>query len=323
MELQEPFNEKKLPFNNLYLNAGVIHGRNDWWMYVLGLLFIIMGVVIYSIFTSIILTYHAMSHGLSQVEIAADPSILFDPEKMGINKNLMLLVHLTPFLFIMGALVLTLKSIHKKTLLYVITAYDNIRWKRFFFGFIVWGFLVATFVIIGYYLDKSNYSIQFNISNFLYLLITVIILLPFQSCAEEIVIRGYFMQGLSQVFKNGIMPLIITSILFGLLHAGNPEVKEHGISVMLPYYCLFGFFLGAITLLDEGLELAMGIHSANNLISSLLITSQDTALQTDALFVAKKVDPLMEMVSWAILAVITFIIFWRKYRWKNFNLLIK
>lgn len=323
MDTGEPQAEKKLPFNNLYLNAGVIHGLNDWWMYVLGLLFMISGVIVYSFFISIVLSYHAMTNGISQTEIATNPSILFDPEKMGINKNLMLLVHLIPFLFIMGGLIINLRTVHKKAIVYIITAYDKIRWRRFFFGFLIWGSLIAVFVVIGYYLDKENYTIHFNISSFLGLIVTVIILIPFQSCTEEIVIRGYFMQGLSQVFKNGIVPLIVTSILFGLLHAGNPEVKEHGISVMLPYYCFFGFFLGAITLLDEGLELAMGIHSANNLVSSLLITSHDTALQTDALFVAKTVNPSSEMISWAILATITFIIFWRKYRWKNFNLLIK
>ncbi|MBK7667226.1 MAG: hypothetical protein IPJ32_07670 [Sphingobacteriaceae bacterium] len=37
MEPNEPIVEKKLPFNNLYLNAGVVNGRNEWWMYVMGI----------------------------------------------------------------------------------------------------------------------------------------------------------------------------------------------------------------------------------------------------------------------------------------------
>jgi hypothetical protein len=103
----------------------------------------------------------------------------------------------------------------------------------------------------------------------------------------------------------------------------NPEAKTFGWSIMFPYYTLFGLFLGIITLLDEGLELALGIHCANNLISSLLITSPNGVLKTDAIFVAKLEDPGTEIVLWAVLATLTFIIFWLKYRWKNFNLIIK
>ena len=43
MEPNEPIAEKKLPFNNLFLNAGVINGHNDWWMYVMGIVAAMFG----------------------------------------------------------------------------------------------------------------------------------------------------------------------------------------------------------------------------------------------------------------------------------------
>ncbi len=125
------------------------------------------------------------------------------------------------------------------------------------------------------------------------------------------------------LFKNGIIPVIVTSLLFGLVHMTNPEVEKHGWGIMLPYYSLFGLFLGLLTLLDEGLELALGIHFANNFTSGLLITSPNNVLKTDAIFIAQTEDPASELLAWLVLAAIAFIIFWLRYRWKNFNLILK
>tara|TARA_R110002033_G_scaffold38470_1_gene77858 strand:- start:72 stop:1238 length:1167 start_codon:yes stop_codon:yes gene_type:complete len=74
-------------------------------------------------------------------------------------------------------------------------------------------------------------------------------------------------------------PLIITSVIFGMLHIANPEVEKLGYVIMI-YYIGTGFFLGIITLMDEGMELALGFHAANNLFTALLVTADWTAFQT-------------------------------------------
>jgi membrane protease YdiL (CAAX protease family) len=320
---EEPVIEKKLPFDNLFLNAGAINGRNEWWMYIFGILLILSGIILYGLIISAPLSYLAMQNGITPEELQQNSNIMMDPARMGMNKNVMLLFLLFPFVFALFGLFVNLKLIHKKTLTSIITAYEKIRFKRFLFGFMIWGGLTVILVIAGYFIESEDVVVQFNAANFFLLLMVTIVLLPIQSCTEEIIIRGYLMQGLSQVFKNGIIPLIITSVIFASLHMGNPEVDAYGVWVMMLYYSSFGLFLGALTLLDEGLELAMGIHAANNLISSLLITSPNTALQTDAIFLVKSQNSAAEFITWAVMALLTFIIFWRKYRWKNFNLLIK
>jgi hypothetical protein len=211
--------------------------------------------------------------------------------------------------------------------------------------------------MIGYFADPTGVTIQFDPVKFVILAFISVALIPVQTATEEIIFRGYLLQGISQttwrvpwplrivmgnnnpdllqnmdryyagisekIFRNGIVPLIITSFLFGWLHMSNPEARAHGWMVMLPYYASFALFLGAITLIDEGLELAIGVHCANNLISGLLVTSPNTVLKTDAIFVVANENPGGELLQWLVMATITFIIFWRKYRWKNFNLLIK
>jgi membrane protease YdiL (CAAX protease family) len=312
-----------LPFNNLFLNAGAVTGNNHWFIYVAGVMATVMGYVIYQFLIITPLISMAEAHGHTKQEIISDPNILFNPAVTGIDKNVMLAIDFGMFVFALMGLYTVISRIHKKTLTSVITAYDKIRWKRFFFAFAVWGFMVAGSIISSYFYDPSSFKVQFNASSFIMLLIVTIVLLPIQTSTEEIFFRGYLMQGLSQVFKNGIVPLLITSLLFGVVHSQNPESKAYGLGIMLPYYSLFALFLGTMTLLDEGLELAMGVHCANNLVSCLLITSPNSVLKTDAVFVQDREDPLMELIAWAVFATITFIILWRKYRWKNFNLIIK
>ena len=319
-EIQE---EKKLPFNNLFLNAGFINGQNEWWMYVFGICAAMLGYFIFQLVMVLPLISAAISNGITFNEIQTNPEILFNPDKTGINKNLLLSLLFSMFVFALIALAAVVKFLHKKTFLSIITAYDKFRFGRFFFAFLIWGVLIVAITVIGYLLNKDEITVQFDPYNFGMLVLVTVLLMPIQTSTEEIIFRGYLVQGLAQVFKNGIVPLIITSVLFGLVHMSNPEAKAFGCLTMLPYYTVFGFFLGAITLLDEGLELAMGIHCANNLISSLLITSPNGVLKTDAIFVTKAENPGAEFITWVLLASVTFIIFWQKYRWKNFNLLIK
>ena len=70
------------------------------------------------------------------------------------------------------------------------------------------------------------------------------------------------MQGLALWLKNKWAPLIIMSFVFGGLHAFNPEIQKLGY-IALVFYIGTGFFFGITTLLDEGSELAIGMHAIN------------------------------------------------------------
>ena len=63
----------------------------------------------------------------------------------------------------------------------------------------------------------------------------------------------------------------------------NPEVGQLGDIIMI-HYIGTGFMLGIMTLMDEGLELALGFHAANNLVAALLVTADWTAFQTESIF---------------------------------------
>ncbi len=326
METQENIEQKNVnpfPFNNLFLLKGYVTGKNEFWQYLLGIVVAFAGYLIFQLIMMIPLLSAAMNNGITMNEIAENPNILFNPEKIGIDKNLLLALMMGMFVFTLLFLWLAIKFIQKKPLSSIITGYENIRWKRYFFSFGVWGILIVVLTIASYLISPQDIEIRFNASNFIVLLFVSVIFIPIQTATEELIFRGYLMQGFSLVFKNGIVPLIITSVLFGLMHASNPEAKAHGLLIMMPYYIFFGAFLGILTLLDEGAELAMGIHCANNLLSSLLVCSKNSVLQTDAIFYSSAENPGGEFLVWLIMAAICFFILFKKYKLSNWKLLIR
>lgn len=326
MEIQENLDEKNISlfqFNNLFLLKGYTTGKNQFWQYLLGILAAFCGYLFFQMIMMNPLISAATNNGVSMSEIAGNPNILFNPDKVGINKSLLLALMMGMFVFALLFFWLTIKFIQHKTLTSIITGFEKIRWKRYFFSFAIWGSLITILTVLSYFISPEDIELRFNANQFFILLIVAIIFIPIQTATEELIFRGYLLQGFGLVFKNGIAPLIITSVLFGLMHASNPEAKAHGLLIMMPYYIFFGAFLAIITLLDEGSELAMGIHCANNLFSSLLLTSKNSVLQTDAIFYTTTENPGGEFFIWFIMAFVCFYILLKKYKLNNWKLLIR
>ena len=76
--------------------------------------------------------------------------------------------------------------------------------------------------------------------------------------------------------------LIASSLIFGIIHGQNPEIQKFG-GVVFIFYIGSGLFAGIMTLMDEGIELALGWHAANNMTIALLVTADWTALQTHSI----------------------------------------
>ena len=205
-------------------------------------------------------------------------------------------------------------------LINIITSREKVDWKRIFFAFVLWGLFSLCSTLIVNYTSPENFVLNFKPIPFLILVLISITMLPIQTSAEEFIFRGYLMQGFGLLAKNRWFPLIVTSALFGLMHIMNPEVEKMGPIIMV-YYIGTGLFLGIITLMDDGMELSLGFHSANNIATALLVTSEWSALQTESVFK----DVSAPSVSYEILipVVVVFplllIIFSKKYNWSNWK----
>ena len=236
------------------------------------------------------------------------------------GENRFLIESLLPFAVGLALLFLWVKYIHKQSITSLTTSRNKIDWNRIFFSFGLWTVITIVFVAVGYFLAPEDFVFNFKLGPFLILAIIGIILVPLQTSFEEYFFRGYLMQGLGVVFKNRWVPLFFTSIVFGLMHLGNPEVTKLGNLIMV-YYIGTGFFLGILTLMDEGLELALGFHAANNLVTALLVTADWTAFQTNSILRDVSEPTLGADVYIPVFIVFPLLLFFfsKKYGWTNWK----
>jgi hypothetical protein len=239
-------------------------------------------------------------------------------EQFGTNLTFVLII--APLSIACLFLFFWVKFAHQQSIRSLTTGRKKADWNRILFSFAVWGLFSVLSIGILYYLTPENFVINFDSSKFFIFLLLAIILIPLQTSFEEYLFRGYLLQGLGVLTKNKWFPLIFTSVMFGLMHIANPEVVKLGPIIMV-YYIGTGFFLGIITLMDDGLELALGFHAANNLVGALLVTSDWSAFQTHSILkdVAEPSAGFDVLLPVLIIYPILLFIFGWKYGWKNWK----
>jgi membrane protease YdiL (CAAX protease family) len=227
---------------------------------------------------------------------------------------------LIPSLIAFFGFLFVIKYIHKQSLKSVTTVRKHIDVKRIIFGFSFWGILSILVFGASLIMSPENYQWNFELHPFLTMFIIASLLIPFQSALEEWIFRGYLMQGFATMTRSRLLSLLLTSIIFGSLHILNPEIDKLGYG-LLAYYIGSGLFFGILALMDEGIELAIGIHVANNLITAILVTADWTAFQTASLYKDVSTPNLIVELSLSLLLLypLSILILARKYRWKNWK----
>lgn len=236
------------------------------------------------------------------------------------GSNLVLIILLAPlvigFFVVLGWTLL----VHQQSVTSLTTSRKKIDWKRIFFAFGLWSLITIALTGVDIYFSPDDYELNFDLMKFVPLAIIAILLIPLQTSFEEYLFRGHMMQGIGLMAKNRWLPLVVTSTLFGLMHIANPEVEKLGHGILI-YYIGTGFFLGILTLMDEGLELALGFHAANNLITALLVTADWTAFQTHSIYkdVSKPELGWDVLIPVFVIYPILLLIFSKKYGWRNWK----
>ena len=200
-----------------------------------------------------------------------------------LDANLVLVLSLFSFVCAFVGLYVVVEKLHHQKFITIITSRTKVDWKRVFLSFGVWSIVSIIAFFNTYLIDPDTIIWQFKPLPFFLLFCITIVLMPIQTTTEELVFRGYLMQGFYNLAQNKWFPLLMTSIIFGTMHIFNPEVEKMGYLILV-YYIGTGLFLGIITLMDEGTELALGFHAANNMVASLLVTSDFTVFQTPSIF---------------------------------------
>ena len=250
----------------------------------------------------------------SNIEGYGDQSELLS----SLPSNTTLFLILLPFAATAPFIYIVVTKLHRLSFKSLVSIRNKVDFNRILFSFLLWGGISIIMISVDYCISPDDYQWNFKPIPFLVLFFISILLIPIQTTVEELIFRGYLIQGFGLLFKNRWLPLLFTSVLFGLLHIWNPEIEKLGIN-LLWYYIGTGIFLGIITLMDEGVELALGFHAANNLVTVLLVTASWTAFQTESLLIDNAEPSLGKelIITLAVIYPTLAFIYGKKYKWKN------
>ncbi|WP_416674039.1 CPBP family intramembrane glutamic endopeptidase [Egbenema bharatensis] len=245
-------------------------GKNNWWRYGLGIL---LTAFFWIILGSIPLIIWGLYH----------PEAILTPSSTPITQVWQYAVVSLSFVFFLLGLFITVRKIHQRRFLTLIQANAAVSIKRILQGAGVWAVLMGLSYGIEAIFFPGHFVFTFNAAWFI-LVPIALVLTPIQSATEELFFRGYLLQGLGLLSRNRWILIGLTSIIFAVLHFGNPEVAASNSFIWIAlHYFAFGAFFALTTLKDNTLELAIGSHIANNFFLATLISPSVSVLNTPAL----------------------------------------
>lgn len=287
-------------------------GKNNFWRYFVGSVspFIVSNIV--GAIPMVIVMFMYAGGG-----IIPQSGGMPDFRAMGINLNFGFVLTVFPFILAFFTLALLVKPLNDRPLLTIINGGRRVRWGRMLFSALVWIVLSAVWLWYSIRTDPGNFNLNNTSHSLITLAVLSILLIPFQAGFEEMLFRGYLMQGFTVLARNRWVPVVVTSVIFGLMHSLNPEVKEYGFLTMIPQYIFFGLAFAVLTMMDDGIELAAGAHAANNAFLSVFVTHKDSALQTPAMYEQVKIYPWQDFAGLVAMSVIFIVIMALAFRWKG------
>ncbi len=105
---------------------------------------------------------------------------------------------------------------------------------------------------------------RFTFQDWLLLCLAYGVGISVQASFEEVYVRGWLLQHVNRIFPHVFGSIVMTSIVFSLLHVGHPGWATYVVTFVM------GLAFGWSAWRLGGLEAAMGAHIGNNLVGALL-----------------------------------------------------
>lgn len=220
-----------------------------------------------------------------------------------------------PFALEIAALAVILPRVHERPLRSLISAEPRVNYRRILQGAVVWFSIIAVAVGADSLVSPENYELSFELGTWILLFIFSVVLVPVQTTAEELVFRGYLLQALRLVTKNRLVLIVLTSVAFSIPHWTNPEMARGDFVWGALAYFAWGVIFSAIALKDNGLELSLGVHAANNIFALVFVNTPDSVIPTSSLFTYlgfennPNLGPKVSLVELLIYGVVFYAIF--------------
>ncbi len=281
-------------------------GENNFWRYFFTIILTWGAPVVVGVMVMIFVMSYLLSQGINMntllVGFTSNPLIL------------MLLVGVTSIVSILF-LYIGVRYIHQRKFMSLVNTDSRFSWKRMLKGGGVWFGLLTAGTVLSLLVDPSGLEYTFNSNTFILLLVLSLLIFPIQASFEELFFRGYLMQGFGSLSPKPVVPLLLVSFIFSILHYFNGSYTLLSVDIVLQVFIL-GLTLGIITLGENRLETAMGVHISNNIFASLIVSTPDNfGANMPSLFTnLAPPDPLIDVVGMVVYTLaLLVILFWGKF----------
>lgn len=265
-------------------------GRNGWWRYTLGM--------------TLILAVWTVGGGWVYAWVQSLP-LGRAREFLAANASLMMLL--------LGVCVVHVFW-HGRHWRALVTTRQKLSWSRIFQGAAVWGAIMVLGTLIESALYPGRYVWSFELQSWLLFLVLACLLTPMQCVAEELFFRGYLLQAFGRIFHQPVVPAGLSGLVFAVPHLLNPEAVTHDMGIMAVTYFVMGFALALLALRDAGLELSIGLHTANNFFLVVCCGYKDSPLPAAAIFTSVTYDPVFSLASVVLGGLVFYMGFFRRGR---------
>ncbi|MDR2145212.1 MAG: hypothetical protein LBE91_01960 [Tannerella sp.] len=276
-------------------------GENQWWKYLLIILAGFVGGAAIGLLPALIISLLRQIHNLYNY-----------------SSNFLLGMTIPAMLIALILTVIFIRAFHDRTFPEIINGTKSVRWNRTYFAFAVGFTLMVIWGTIDHFWHCDNCIFQPRWGKLTVLLVLSVVYAAMEGTTIELLIHGYIAQGIGAGTHSRWWALIIPAIIWGLWDITYSGFGEPGFWLLTGQSLFLGLLLGLIAILDDGIELSIGLFTADELFSHFFRAPSEELM--DSIFAGKTTDPFWELISTVIIGLIAFIIFYKKYRW-NFRIM--
>lgn len=278
-------------------------GKADWWRWL-----IILAVFVTPFFKSFLKT-NVVKPLLPKPFLPSD-------------KNIYIALSLLMYIVLLGVFYLFFKILHKRSFKTLITNRKKFDWLRFGLSFTTWGVFIMILFSLSVFYSPEKFEWNFRLIPFLKYFAICVFLMPAQVFFKATLMRGYLLQAFTYFFKKPWIALLITVAIYSyFMYIGNTGmVKMVGYEILI-HYIATALLICFIIIIDDGIEIVLGMTLVNNLISSLFVTSKNLAFQPDSILIKDgSINVFILVYATVFIAYpLYFFLLNKIYKWKNWK----
>lgn len=278
------------------------NGNSKWWSWWLGLIVILLCYIILGTIPAVV------GAAMGLITLSADGSIAggaADPLQF-------VLLMISPLMLFVGVWVAQ-RLVHRRTLTQLTTT-TTFRWSLVWQSMALWLGLNIVATVVEALLYPGRYEWSLDIAQWIVMAPLILLLIPIQASGEELMFRGYLLQAMARLWAQPVFLVLLSGVAFMLPHLGNPEMGKAlgGEIPMALNYFLMGVGTAWLSIRDNGIERAIGVHVVNNLYAGIVVGYTGSVLGTPTIIHANVIDAWFGVIVICICFAV--LIFWPSQR---------